>query len=381
MAGHMRLPFPQLSLAAALLAPVAALASGCGGSDRPAERPVAATRAPSHVPVDATPAPSSLQQRLDAVVSAGSPGVISLVNDGQSVKARAAGVADLRSKRPLRPDDRFRAGSITKSFVAVVALQLVDEGKLKLSDTVEHWLPGILPYGDKVNVRQLLNLTSGVPDNQLPVNIAIYRGDKLHSWTPRQLVALVADKPQGFPAGKGWEYSNTNYALAGMIIERAAHHGLAHELQRRIFKPLRLRATSFPVNEPALPGSHSNGYSLDYDDSYEPIEGKLLDLTSFNPSGTWAAGNLVSTAADIAHFWRAVLGGKLLAPARLAEMKRTVPAWKGTNVRYGLGLLESPSECGRVLGNGGDIVGFKNVFQNSEDGTRQAATVDNTSAH
>ena len=214
----------------------------------------------------------------------------------------------------------------------------------------------------------------------MAVNIAIYRGDKLHAWTPRQLVALVADKPQEFPAGKGWEYSNTNYALAGMIIERAARHSLSHELQRRIFRPLRLRDTSFPVNQPALPGSHSNGYSLDFDDAYNPIEGKLLDLTEYNPSGTWAAGNLVSTAADVAHFWRAVLGGKLLAPARLAEMKTTVPAWKGTKFRYGLGLTESPSECGRVLGNGGDIPGFKNVFQNSEDGTRQAATIINASA-
>src|SRR4051794_10024129 len=367
MAGHMRLPLLTALLTTALLAPFAA---GCGGTDRPAERAVAAT-----------PAPSGLQQRLDAVVSAGSPGVISLVNDGHTVTARAAGVADLRSKRPLRANDRFRAGSITKSFVAVVALQLVDEGKLKLSDTVEHWLPGILPYGGHVNVRQLLNLTSGVPDDQLPINIAIYRGHKLRSWTLRELVALVADKPQEFPAGKGWAYSNTNYALAGMIIERAAGHTLGDELERRIFKPLRLRGTSFPVNAPPLPGSHSNGYSLDYDGAYEPIEGKLLDLTEFNPSGTWAAGNLVSTAADIARFWRALLGGKLLAPARLAEMKTTVPAWKGTNLRYGLGVLESsPSRCGRVLGNGGDIAGFSNVFQNNEDGSRQAATIVNANA-
>jgi len=366
----MRLPLPPALLAAALLGPAAALVSGCGGSDGPAERPT-------------TPAPAAsiLRQRLDAVVSAGSPGVISMVNDGRTVTVRAAGVADVRSRRPLRAQDRFRAGSMTKSFVAVVALQLVDEGRLSLSDTVEHWLPGILPYGDRVNVRQLLNLTSGVPDDQLPVNIAIYRGHKLHSWTPRELVALVADKPQEFPAGQGWAYSNTNYALAGMIIERAAGHRLGDELERRIFTPLRLRGTSFPVDAPDLPGSHSHGYSLDYDDAYEPIEGKLLDLTEFNPSGTWAAGNLVSTAADIAHFWRALLGGELLAPARLAEMKTTVPAWKGTDVRYGLGLLESsPSRCGRVLGNGGDIAGFSNVFQNNEDGTRQAATIVNANA-
>src|SRR3954454_20893032 len=119
MAGHMRFPLPTALLAAALLAPAGAFASGWGGSDRPAERPFAAT-----------PTPSNLQQRLDAVVSAGAPGALSLVNDGHTIPARAAGVADLRSKRPLRAQDRFRAGSITKSFVAVVALQLVNERKL-----------------------------------------------------------------------------------------------------------------------------------------------------------------------------------------------------------------------------------------------------------
>jgi D-alanyl-D-alanine carboxypeptidase len=189
--------------------------------------------------------------------------------------------------------------------------------------------------------------------------------------------------PQASPtcrAGKGWAYSNTNYALAGMIVERASAHSLAYEVERRILAPLRLRDTSFPVDEPTLPGSHSSGYSLDYDDAYEPIEGKLLDLTTFNPSGTWAAGNLVSTVADIAHFWRALLASKLLSPALLAQMKTTVPAWEGTGVRRGLGLIESPSECGRVLGHGGDIAGFSNVFQNSGDGTRQAAIVVNASA-
>src|SRR3954452_3330090 len=107
MPGHMRPPPPPALVAAALLAPAAAFAYGCGGSDRPAERPVAATPAPSDVSVAATPTPSNLQQRLDAVFSAGSPVAISLVNDGHTITARAAGVADLRSKRPLLAQDRF----------------------------------------------------------------------------------------------------------------------------------------------------------------------------------------------------------------------------------------------------------------------------------
>ena len=199
----------RTALLAALIAPAAALVSGCGGSDRPADRPMTPT-----------PAASNLQQRLDAVVSAGTPGVISLVNDGHTVTVRAAGVADVRNERPLRAQDRFRAGSITKSYVAVVAVQLVDEGRLSLADTVERWLPGILSYGGQVNMRQLLNLTSGVPDDHRPIK---WRS----TWRPaallgaRELVALIADQPQEFPAGPAWAYSNTDYVLAGMIIEPA----------------------------------------------------------------------------------------------------------------------------------------------------------------
>jgi len=309
----------------------------------------------------------TLATELGQVVAAGSPGAIALVNDGRRVRVSAAGVARTSGGRALRPADRFRAGSITKSFVATVALQLVGEGRLSLSDSVDRWLPGILPYGDDITVRQLLNLTSGVPDNQGPVEAEFLKGNMTRSWSPRELVALVADKKPDFAPGTSWAYSNTNYMLAGLIIERVTGNRLGQELERRIFTRLHLRGTSFPQNTSTIAGSHSDGHAF--------VDGKVLEVTVLNPSGTWAAGNLVSTATDVAHFWRALLGGELLAPRQLAAMKRTVRIQKGVDLGYGLGIFKWPTACGPVWGNGGDIAGYNNRFQNSEDGKRQAGVM------
>jgi D-alanyl-D-alanine carboxypeptidase len=359
-------PHPRsIILAAALIVPAAAFTAACGHSGNTAATAAAPAGAISANATTATR--PTLATELGKVVAAGSPGAIALVNDGRKVRVSAAGVADTSGRRALRPADRFRAGSITKSFVATVALQLVGERKLSLSDSVERWLPGILPYGDDVTVRQLLNLTSGVPDNQGPVEAEFLKGNMTRSWSPRELVALIADKKPDFAPGTSWAYSNTNYMLAGLIIERVTGNQLGQELKQRIFKPLHLRGTSFPQNTSTIAGSHSDGHAF--------VDGKLVDVTVLNPSGTWAAGNLVSTATDVAHFWRALLGGELLAPRQLAAMKRTVPIHKGVDLGYGLGIFEWPTACGPVWGNGGDIAGYNNRFQNSEDGTRQAGVI------
>ena len=359
-------PHPRsIILAAALIVPAAAFTAACGHSGNTAATAAAPAGAISANATTATR--PTLATELGKVVAAGSPGAIALVNDGRKVRVSAAGVADTSGRRALRPADRFRAGSITKSFVATVALQLVGEDKLSLSDSVERWLPGILPYGDDVTVRQLLNLTSGVPDNQGPVEAEFLKGNMTRSWSPRELVALIADKKPDFAPGTSWAYSNTNYMLAGLIIERVTGNQLGQELKQRIFKPLHLRGTSFPQNTSTIAGSHSDGHAF--------VDGKLVDVTVLNPSGTWAAGNLVSTATDVAHFWRALLGGELLAPRQLAAMKRTVPIHKGVDLGYGLGIFEWPTACGPVWGNGGDIAGYNNRFQNSEDGKRQAGVM------
>ena len=359
-------PHPRsVILAAALIVPAAAFTAACGDSGNTAATAAAPAGAVSAGATTATR--PTLATELGQVVAAGSPGAIALVNDGRRVRVSAAGVARTSGGRALRPADRFRAGSITKSFVATVALQLVGEGRLSLSDSVDRWLPGILPYGDDITVRQLLNLTSGVPDNQGPVEAEFLKGNMTRSWSPRELVALVADKKPDFAPGTSWAYSNTNYMLAGLIIERVTGNRLGQELERRIFTRLHLRGTSFPQNTSTIAGSHSDGHAF--------VDGKVLEVTVLNPSGTWAAGNLVSTATDVAHFWRALLGGELLAPRQLAAMKRTVPIHKGVDLGYGLGIFEWPTACGPVWGNGGDIAGYNNRFQNSEDGKRQAGVM------
>jgi D-alanyl-D-alanine carboxypeptidase len=364
----MRLHLRSTVLAAALIAPAAVITAACGQSESAASPP-AAKAATAGAARPTTASRPTLATQLRRVVAAGSPGAIALVNDGHKMRLHAAGVADQRSGRALRPTDRFRAGSITKSFVATVALQLVAESKLSLTDTVEHWLPGILPYGDRVTLRQLLNLTSGVPDNQATVEADYLKGNLTRSWSPRELVAVVALKKPDFAPGTSWAYSNTNYVLAGLIIERATGHRLGQELAQRVFAPLHLRRTSFPLNASPIAGHHTNGYAS--------VDGTLQDVSTLSPSGAWASGNLVSTAGDIAHFWRVLLGGKLLAPAQLAAMRSTVATERDSPLRYGLGIIRTPSHCGMLWGNGGDIVGASNSFQNTEDGKRQAGVIVN----
>jgi D-alanyl-D-alanine carboxypeptidase len=307
---------------------------------------------------------------MHAIVAAGSPGVIALVNDGDGVKLSADGVADARSARALRPTDRFRAGSNTKTFVATVALQLVGEGKLSLDDTVEHWLPGALSYGDHVTVRQLLNMTGGVPDyvTALEPKMAVDAATRARAYSPRDLIAMVADKPD-FEPGKGWNYSTTGYILAGLVVERASGHSVRHELERRIFGPLHMRDTYLPGATTEIRGRHANGYG--------DVEGTLRDLSDFNASAGWAGGGAITTAPDMARYWRGLLGGKLLAPAQLAAMKTTVEIDPDYPARYGLGLQRFETQCGIMWGNGGDLPGFSSEFFNSEDGKVQAGVIVN----
>jgi D-alanyl-D-alanine carboxypeptidase len=317
--------------------------------------------------------PGELRGLLDQVVAAGAPGAAALVKDEHGIQQAASGRADLRSGRPMRPGLTYRAGSVTKPLVATVVLQLVAEGRLSLSDTVERWLPGILPHGDQVTIRQLLGHTSGVPDYVVEPLVQLYTSPqgRFRAWRPRELVALVADQPPLFPPGTAWSYSNTGYVLAGLIVEAATGNRLGKELDRRILRPLGLRDTFFPVNRPDIPGRNARGYSLPLGQE----EGPLLDFTVYNPSLAWAAGNLTSDLGDLARFFRALLGGRLLPPRLLAEM--TTPVDTGEGIGYGLGLVVIETPAGRLIGHDGAIPGFLNIALSTEDGGRQVVVMMN----
>ncbi len=322
----------------------------------------------------AEPATDTLRLRTDAIQRTGAVGVLARSTGPQGTRHATAGVSDRRTGRTAHPDDKFRIASTTKTFVSTVVLQLVGEGRLSLDDTVEDLLPGVVSGngndGSRITVRQLLNHTSGLfnytADFPVLSDAAAFRAGRFDTWTDTQLVAIAMRHAPEFDPGTKWEYSNTNYTLAGMIIERTTGRSWQSEVTRRIIHPLGLRDTHAPVTHPAIPGRHLRGYSAFGGDS--PI-----DVTLFNPSGAGAAGGMISTTADLTRFYSALMKGKLLRPAQLAEMKTTVRAeelddlWPGA--RYGLGLLRVDLTCGGgYYGHAGDIPGYMTRNGVSGDG-------------
>jgi D-alanyl-D-alanine carboxypeptidase len=313
---------------------------------------------------------AELQSGLDGIVTAGAVGALAEVRDEHGVWRSASGVAELGSTLPVPVDGRFRAGSITKTFVATVALQLVAEGRLRLDDRVEAWLPGTVPDGRRITVRQLLGHTSGLYDYlhtlQLPP-APEFVANRWRTWSPAELVARAVAKPATFrPPGSDFAYSNTGYVLLGEIIEKASGHPYGVEIDRRLIRPLGLTGTSMPGNSARIPGPHPHGYVPELLDG----ETHLVDLTAMNPSVMGASGEIISTTADLDRFFAALLGGRLL-PARLLAAMKT-PGVAG--VRYGLGLTWwRDTSCGvRVYGNDGDALTYQAWSYSTQDRRRQA---------
>ncbi len=309
---------------------------------------------------------TALDTALNEVVAAGVPGIVVRVQDGhRPARAYVAGVGDLGTGTALRPTAQFRVGSITKTFVATIVLQMVGEGRLNLDELVAQRLPGLLANGDRITVRQLLNHTSGLPDyTQDPDLFTGIAQNRV--WEPRELVALAQKYPQERAPGSAWKYSNTNYIVAGLLVEAVAGHPLARELDRRIFTPLRLDHTSFPVGNAPLNGYHAHGYIST--EAIPTADGQPLDVTGYNPSHAWAAGAVVSNAADLSTFYRALMGGRLLGLPLLREMKQTVAEdpTDPTTFRYGLGLERVNDVCGANWGHSGAIFGYQDMAYWSE---------------
>jgi D-alanyl-D-alanine carboxypeptidase len=295
--------------------------------------------------------------------------VIAFVRDGNRTVRVARGAGQLTPRRAMRASDRFRVGSITKTFVASVAGQLAAEGKLGLDDPVERWLPGVVPNGQAITLRELLGHRSGLYDYlQDPQVLQPYlNGDLGRTWTPEQLIAIANAHPPLFEPGAQLSYSNTNYILLGRAIEAATGRPIGVELSERIFKPLGLRSTLYATQQ-SIPGPHAHGY-------FFPSRGRPQDTTRVSPTHAGAAGAVVSDADDLARFYRALLSGQVVPPDQLAQMETltqpTGAGGQGGLQGYGLGVFTVGTRCGTRWGHDGGIAGYNSFAFSTRDGQRQ----------
>lgn len=325
--------------------------------------PLVAVGLATTVPAAAAPDTdrTAVRQALDAIVAGGAGAALVELRDEHGTWRAASGVRELGRPSPVPVGGRFRAGSVTKAFVATVVLQLADEGRLRLDDPLRRWLPGAVP-DDTVTLRQLLAHTSGIADYTaaMPLDPEGMLANRWRTWEPWELVRLSDRLP---PPTTPWSYSSTNYVLLGLVVQRVTGRPYGAEVERRIIRPLGLRGTSVPGTFPFILGPHPHGYvPVVRDGRPQPV-----DITAFNPSAPWAAGEIVSTTADLNRFHAALLGGRLVSADRLRDMigptagSERETSWGGHQVRsaYGLGQRRFELDCGiTVYGHDGDAPGF-----------------------
>jgi D-alanyl-D-alanine carboxypeptidase len=297
------------------------------------------------------------------IVQRGAPGVIlGATMDGATFTA-TAGLADVSKGRAMASSDPFRIGSLTKTFTAVLALLLAEDGRLNRSDTVEHWLPGLVPGGSQITVQMLLSQTSGLFDyTDDPQVVGVYETDPSYVWEPGRLIQIATSHPPLFSPGDRWRYSNTNYIVLGRILEAVSGEPLDRLLMERLFAPFGLTETRLATNA-ELPAGAVHGYLID-------PSGRLADSSAIDPSEGWAAGGIVSTVADVTRFYAALLGGRILDSDHLEMMLRTVPADDPLIDAYGLGIYEHEVDCGLVWGHDGEIFGYQTFAFASRTGDR-----------
>ncbi len=296
---------------------------------------------------------SGTQKKMERVVtsamkSEGIPGVIVGVWTPRGQWVKAFGEADVKTGRPMKLTDRVRIASNTKTFVATVVLQLAAEGKLSLSDQLGQYVPRV-QNSDRITLAQVLNMTSGTfsftEDEQFD---AAFTADPLMKMTPDQQIDIALGHDPYFPPGAGYHYSDTNYAILGLIIEQVTGREVEDEVRQRVIEPLGLANTYFPET-PDIPGEHPTGYVSK--------DGALADYTRVEPSVPWAGGAMISDLYDMKRWSEALASGELLDPETHRRQMETVPTGTGAT-RYGLGVLEIDG----FIGHTGAMFGFSSVF-------------------
>jgi D-alanyl-D-alanine carboxypeptidase len=340
----------------------------------PARAATGEPKSPARAPLP-VPDSAGMAAVLRSAVAQGAPGALARLDDDGTTYRIASGVADASTGRAAAADDRFRVGSVTKSFSAVVLLQLVDEHRLVLDEPVNRYLPKLLP-DDRITVRMLLNHRSGLYDytnDMFAKTVSGFEAVREKVFSYRGLIALSLKKPLTNEPGAAYAYSNTNFVVAGLLIEKLTGHSVRTEYENRIFKPLGLRDTFYVHPDTRIPGRFARGYLTP-----DTPGGPLVDATAQTVSWAQSAGAIISSARDLDAFYGALLGGRLLSPARLAEMERFSRVDSST--AYGLGLRRRDLPCGvSVYGHTGVVQGYYTYAFTTKDGRRSLTAVATTS--
>lgn len=342
-------PLRERGTRLALLVALAA-APACSGNDdsgAPAESTGEASPTESAAPPPTSSADDAaelLRAVMDLPVDADLiPGAIVLLRVNDDVVVLTAGKAQLRPKRAMRPGLRFPVASLTKPMVAALALQLVEDGTLSLADTVEEWVPGLLPAGSSITVGQLLSHRSGLPNYFEIAGMDVKPGRG--PIPAASLVPLVADRPLQFEPGSATEYSNTGYLVLGLVVEAATRQPLAEALQDRVFAPLQMTETSLGRGGP--PDQRDvHGYAKDRDAS----------RTAVTEAGLADSG-VVSTVGDVNRFWQGLLAGELVSGESLDQMTTVTGSVDWAD--YGFGVAIQQTSCGTAYGHTGSILGYQ----------------------
>ena len=332
-----------------------------------------------------------LQLTLDRFIrdNVVAPGVTAYVSGPHGTWAGASGFSKLAPETLMTPDARMRLESLSKAWTATLILQLVGNGKLGLDDTVSKWLPGLLPYGNRITVRELLSHTSGLIDNNdIAARTGFYirqvRDPKLRArleatgarlarnpaleYSPRLWIAFAGALPLLSQPGTSYHYSNIGYEVAGLVAEKISGKSLAQLTRDEIIRPLGLKSAAYDPQGP-ISGPHATLYHL--------LGGKHVDATAWH-GGIGGEGGVVSDAHDEAVFLQALMGGKLLKPEELRQLQTPQP---GAG-RYTLGFVEYRTACGGEVAymHGGAGAGDKTGVAVSLDGKRVGVVLANGNA-
>jgi D-alanyl-D-alanine carboxypeptidase len=312
---------------------------------------------------------AALKLRLQAVLDAAAAGgkhvgvAAGLVLGDGTGLGLTAGLADREASVPLKPSDRLLMGSVGKTYVAAVALQLIGEGRIRLEDRIADWLgkePWFprLPNGGEATVRHLMTHTSGLVRYEFQdAFTADLTRQPAKVWTPAELLSYILDKKPPFAPGQGWEYSDTNYIVLGLIIEKAGKAPYYKLLRKRILRPLKL-ADTVPSDSRRIPGL-AQGYAGP-GNPFGGTDAMIKDgVFAVNPQFEWTGGGLACTALDLARWAKLLYEGKACNPDLVKTMiAEAVPARLGRDTKYGLGVIIRPTDYGISWGHSGFFPGY-----------------------